>query len=138
MLDNMIGEIMLVSKKNQFSLNEKQKNKIAWMLQEIVEGKQSFIQPQYSLGQLSADMGFSRNVLSAFFNQTMGIHFNDYINQLRVHYCKHLIANGHAHLLTLEGLAQKSGFYNRNTFTTAFKKFTGVTPSYYIRQLAFD
>jgi AraC-like DNA-binding protein len=37
--------------------------------------------------------------------------------------------------ITLEALAYQSGFNNRNSFTLSFKKFTGQTPSEYIRQL---
>ncbi len=117
-----------------FTLSEKQKTEIELRLREIFEVKKSFIQPQYSLSDLSNETGFSRNLLSAFFNQTLGFHFNNYINLLRITYCKHLILNGYASQFTLEGLSKKCGFYNRNTFISAFKKFTGVNPSYYLKQ----
>jgi len=37
--------------------------------------------------------------------------------------------------LTLETIAEKAGFNNRVTFLTAFKKFTGTTPSQYIKNI---
>jgi AraC-like DNA-binding protein len=34
--------------------------------------------------------------------------------------------------LTLQAVAEMSGFGNRATFINAFKKYTGVTPSYFL------
>ncbi|MFH7001249.1 helix-turn-helix domain-containing protein [Flavobacterium bizetiae] len=42
--------------------------------------------------------------------------------------------NGHKQY-KLESVADKSGFNNRNTFTTAFKKVTGKTPMKYIKDI---
>ena len=70
--------------------------------------------------------------LSAFLNREIGLNFNDYLNQQRVRYCRRiLIQKGMVHQLNLKGLALQCGFNNRNTLTTAFKKFTGFTPSRY-------
>jgi AraC-like DNA-binding protein len=46
-----------------------------------------------------------------------------------------LIENGQAEQFTLEALAAKCGFSNRNTFTSAFKKFSGKTPSCFIKKI---
>ncbi len=35
--------------------------------------------------------------------------------------------------LTIEAIAQSVGFRSRNSLITAFKKFTGLTPSEYLR-----
>src|SRR4051794_40412117 len=117
-----------------FILDEKRKSEIELVLKSLLEREKFFTQVQYNLRKLSSVSNFSTNLLSAFFNQSLGLHFNDYLNQLRVIYCKHLIENGCAIQLTLEGLSKKCGFNNRNTFTTAFKKFTGVTPSTFLKQ----
>src|SRR4051812_31922454 len=106
-----------------FMLDDKRKIEIERTLRTLLEREKFFTQVQYNLRKLSSVSNFSTNLLSAFFNQSLGVHFNDYLNQLRVIYCKHLIENGVAVQLTLEGLAKNSGFNNRNTFTTAFKKF---------------
>jgi AraC-like DNA-binding protein len=123
----------LFKKNPQFILTEARKEEINLYLKDTFEVEKPFLQTKYNLGQLSQESGFSRNVISAFLNQELDCCFNDYINLLRIKYCRELMAEGYAHQLALEGLAERCGFYNRNTFTTAFKKFTGLTPSQYIK-----
>ena len=126
-------ENTLEFKKNQFSLDEHRKNKIQLALHAVIEEKKAYICPRYNLSRLSVETNFSTNLLSAFFNQIIGLHYNDYINKNRVLHCVYLIEKGEAEQLTLEGLSKKCGFHNRNTFISAFKKFVGVNPSEYIR-----
>ena len=124
--------LQLVSSK-PFKLEPEQKLDIETRLRETFEDRKLYTQPQFSLRHLSMETRFSTNLLSAFFNQVLGIHFNDYINRLRIHHFKEIVENENMHHLTLAGLAEHCGFHNRNTFTTAFKKFVGITPSKYLR-----
>ena len=61
------------------------------------------------------------------------INFNSYINDLRIKEAVRLITNQEHLLYTVDGLAEKSGFGNRVSFTSAFKKHTGVSPSVFIK-----
>ena len=63
------------------------------------------------------------------------MHFNDVINLHRIKYIEDGLANNKWESLTLEAIAEKAGFNNRITFLTAFKKFTGATPTQYIKSL---
>lgn len=127
-------DILLVERKRPFKLIDEQRVYIEQSLKEIFEEKRVFTQAQYSLSHLSAEIKLSTNHLSAFFNQVLGLHFNDYINKLRVDYFLQMIAGDEARQFTLAGLAERCGFHNRNTFTSAFKKFMGITPSKYMRK----
>jgi AraC-like DNA-binding protein len=92
-----------------------------------------FLKPHYKLKDLSNDLQMPLHQLSAFLNKRLGMHFTDYLNQFRIKYCEELIKNEQPGKLNLKELVPKCGFHNRNTFTTAFKKFTGKTPADYIR-----
>jgi YesN/AraC family two-component response regulator len=92
-----------------------------------------FLKPHYKLKDLAEDLQMPLHQLSAFLNKRLGMHFTDYLNQFRIKYCEDLIKNEKPGRITLKELVTKCGFHNRNTFTTAFKKFTGKTPSDYIR-----
>ena len=116
-----------------FMLDEKRKVQIELVLKSLLERETFFTEVQYDLRKLSTVSKFSTNLLSAFFNQIVGLHYNDYINKYRILHCILLIENGEAAQLTLEGLSKKCGFHNRNTFISAFKKFIGVNPSEYLR-----
>ena len=47
----------------------------------------------------------------------------------RVQYIKAGMVNRQWENITLEAIAEQAGFNNRTTFLSAFKKFTGMTPS---------
>lgn len=115
--------------------------KIAQILKELEEHMQihqPYLATGYNIKSLAQELGMPGYQLSAFLNRQMGVNFNDYLNQYRIDYCKDLIHNGTAGSLNLKGLATKCGFHNRNTFTLAFKKFTGYTPSIYLKQFKLN
>jgi len=103
------------------------------LMTEFMEGKQPFLQIGYSIRSLANELNVPSYQLSAFLNRQLGVNFNDYLNRFRVRYSQELIQEGVAHSLNLKGLSKKCGFNNRNSFTTAFKKFTGHTPSDYVK-----
>lgn len=107
---------------------------ISGRLTEHMVEQRPFLKVGYSIKDLSEEINVPGYQLSAFLNRQKGLNFNDYLNQFRVRYCEEVIRNGDAEMLNLKGIAYNCGFNNRNTFTKAFKKFTGYTPSDYKRQ----
>ena len=97
--------------------------------------KKPFLQHKYSLRDLSIDVDISTNYLSAFINRYHKMNYSDFINSYRVSECKEMIMNGEWKYKTLEAIASDSGFNNRNTFTAAFRKETGQSPSEFLRGL---
>jgi AraC-like DNA-binding protein len=98
-----------------------------------MEDEKPFLRFGYSIGDLAKDLKIPSWQLSAFLNREMGINFNAFLNHYRVWHCEELIQKGLTGNEGLEILALQCGFSNRNTLTTAFKKFTGFTPSRYQR-----
>jgi YesN/AraC family two-component response regulator len=96
--------------------------------------KKPYLQPRYTITQLSRDIRIPAYQLSAIINHRKGLGFSDYINKLRIQHCESLIKIAGGRNISIQKLAAKCGFQNRNTFTNAFKKFTGLTPSDYIRE----
>jgi YesN/AraC family two-component response regulator len=95
-----------------------------------------FLQQKYSLRNLARDVNIPPHYLSAFINHYHKMHFNDFINRYRVAHSKEMIMNGECKHKTLEAISFESGFSNRNTFTSAFKKETGQSPSQFLRKIA--
>lgn len=88
-----------------------------------------YLHTSYRIKDMASDLGIPAHQLSAFINRVLRMHFSDYINKARVEYCRRLIKSKHGEKQNMKELAVKCGFNNRNTFTTAFKKFTGHKPS---------
>lgn len=87
----------------------------------------------YALSDLAGDIGYPYYQISTVINQEFGMNFNDYINRYRIEFCKQNMESERWSHLTLEAIAHECGFNNRNSFTNAFKKFSGETPSKYLK-----
>jgi AraC-like DNA-binding protein len=113
--------------------NGKKLEDLAERLDTFMNTQTPFLQHGYTINDLSAALQIPAYQLSAFLNHQMRVSFNEYLNRFRIMHSKKRITEGAAELLTLEALAFESGFSNRNSFTSAFKQFCGMTPSDFIR-----
>lgn len=104
----------------------------------VLVEKQLFLNHGYTIRMLSDDTGVQAYILSAFINRRYGMNYNDFINEYRIKFCIEKIKNEEWRYKTLEALSKESGFNNRNSFTLAFKKVMGGTPSDFLRQIKVD
>jgi len=116
-------------------LTKKQLSHMKYELEFFLQRNQPFLQHSYSLQQLATSLSFPLYQLSALINQEYGTNFNDLINKYRIEHALRIIKEGKNNNLNINGLADRCGFNNRNSFTNAFKKFTGLTPSEYFKDV---
>lgn len=106
---------------------------IQYRLAQFMAERKPFTEPRYTIKRLAKDLKIPAYQISAFINHELGMNFSDYLNKLRVKYCEELMKRESGKKMNIQQLAAKCGFQNRSTFTNAFKKFTGRTPSEYIK-----
>ncbi|MBN2662198.1 MAG: tetratricopeptide repeat protein [Bacteroidales bacterium] len=116
-----------LSEKEIFIYNELEK--------QINENK-IFTTETLTLDELSKIINTNRNILSKIINQKYQTNFNNLINQNRVKEACRLISQNKHENYTLEAISKNVGFNSRSTFNSAFKKFVGVTPSFYINSIS--
>ncbi|MCU7552313.1 helix-turn-helix domain-containing protein [Chitinophagaceae bacterium LB-8] len=104
-------------------------------LESLMERERPYLRGGYHIKELADDLQIPVYKLSAFINQVYGMRFTDYMNKFRTKYCEELMKTDLSATSNLKELAYKCGFSNRNSFTAAFKKFTGQKPSVYLRRL---
>ncbi|MES1219982.1 MAG: helix-turn-helix domain-containing protein [Bacteroidota bacterium] len=121
-----------------FQMDSDHVSKINDSLIEFLSIERPFLTPGYTLKDLARDLNIPLHHLSAFINQQYGVHFNNFINEFRINYFKEKITNEEWRRKKIEAIAGESGFNNRNTFTVAFKKITGLNPSEYIKNIRGD
>jgi len=99
----------------------------------IIELMVEFINKNYSqnisLKQIAEVVYMSPNYLCDLFRQETGIHFSNYITQVRVRNAKELLKT-RAELKSYE-IAELVGYKDAKYFTQVFKKQVGVTPTEY-------
>jgi AraC-like DNA-binding protein len=115
------------------NLSSQKIKEIEAKLEKVLDQEKKFLQRGYSIHTLSEDMGIPSYLLTIYLNQRLQTNFSDLINQKRVDECCELISSGKYDYLSLLGIAELSGFNNRNSFTQAFQKFKNVSPSLYIK-----
>jgi AraC-like DNA-binding protein len=89
---------------------------------------QPFLKQDCNLAKMSELLGIPVHHLGYYFREVKKQPFTDYRNGWRVTYAKKLIMGGLTNFMTLEAIGLLSGFSNRNTFFTAFKKIEGISP----------
>lgn len=97
--------------------------------------EKTYLKHDITLAELAEQLKTRPYILSAFLNRKYEMHFNVLINKLRIEYITEGLANDKWGILTLEAIGQQAGFNNRTTFFNSFKKFTGMTPTQYIKEM---
>jgi len=101
-------------------------------LEHTIEQQQLYLNKTLTLADLAQAVGSNRTYVSAYLMQVKGLTFYDYINQLRIEKKSIPLMQEHPEY-TLEHMAHESGFNSVSTFRRAFVKYTGKTPSAYLR-----
>ena len=102
-------------------------------LTDLMEAEKPFKAYMISLAQLSKMLGLTSAEVSQIINENSGMNFNDFINEYRVEEAKKLFL--HSNDLLIKEIMYDSGFRSTSTFNSAFKKFTGMSPSKFRKSL---
>jgi AraC-like DNA-binding protein len=124
--------IKVKSEKND-TLPVQKVNEIETKLEEVLDSEKKYLQHGYSIHSLAADTEIPVYLLTLYINHHLKSNFSDLINQKRIAESCKLIESGKYEHLSIIGLAEMSGFNNRNSYTLAFQKFQKVSPSAYIK-----
>ena len=87
------------------------------------------------LSSLAEETGYSYSYLSRYFQKTVGIPYNTYVNQYRVGRACYLLSSTAMPVLELSA---ECGFNAVRSMNRNFQRFTGLTPVEYRRRYAPD
>lgn len=116
-------------------LSEEQKKELKTCIKQYFEKETDFLQQDFSLSTLSAQLDIPKHHLSETINQDLGITFFALVNKNRVAHVIELMKEGRADEMSLEGLGFSAGFNTKSAFFRNFKEHTGQTPSQYLRAI---
>jgi AraC-like DNA-binding protein len=108
-------------------------DKLAKRFDEMVKGQQVYLNPACDLSSMGKSMDMTGAKLSKSIKTYYGLTFAEFINRLRIHYFLDQRSNFSQY--TMETYIYQSGFSNRSTFYAAFKKYVGVNPSFYLKEM---
>lgn len=87
---------------------------------------------ELTLDDISKELYISPQYFSRLYKQEMGINFIEKLTTVRMENAKNLMKNGN---LSIKEICYLSGYSDPNYFSRLFKKFEGVSPSTYQKQI---
>ncbi len=115
------------------SLTNEQSNKIHRDLVRLMETERPFLNSELNLHELASRLLVSPNHLSQVINSELNKNFFDFVNEYRVKEAKKLLISSDLSHLSILGISMDAGFNSKSSFYSAFKKYTGLTPTQFIK-----
>ena len=98
-------------------------------IDQYMESTQVFTNPELTIVDLSEGVDKHPKIVSEAINTVGKQNFNSYVNNYRIKKAEALLLAEDSLNLSVEGIGIESGFKSKSSFYSAFKKFTGTTPS---------
>lgn len=136
--DNTSPEDLKDANKGKYvksSLTSDKSQEYLKILKQFMEDEKPYLEPKISLKDVSERLEIHPNHLSQVINEKLNVNFYDFINGYRVEEFKNRLSNDTDKKFTLLAHAYDSGYSSKSSFNEVFKKFTGLTPSQYQKQL---
>lgn len=111
-------------------------DKYKQLIEEYFSAEQPYLQPKFSVHQMSVGTGIPLHHLSYLLNNYYNKRFTDFVNEYRIQYVLDRIKEGALTELSVDGLSRKAGFSSRSNFSLTFKKHTGITPTEYLQRVS--
>jgi len=118
-----------VKKYQTSALTPDRAEQILKKLMTTVEEEEIYLDPDLTLKKISEKIMVHPNHISQIVNDTLNQSFNDFINSYRIKVAQEKLMDPQEMNKTILEIAYDVGFYSKSVFNTAFKKFTGLTPS---------
>ncbi len=93
-----------------------------------------YLNANLTLAQVADEIDITPHRLSQLLNDNVGQNFASYLNSFRVAAAQEKLKKGTSY--TLEALGYECGFNSKSTFYSAFKRYAGVTPAQYRKQVS--
>jgi AraC-like DNA-binding protein len=105
---------------------------LAAKVEEYFKTTEVFLNSQLTAELLGSLTGHPHRLIGQSIKHTHGISFRDYLNNYRISYIEEKLSDpAYLAKLSIESIAEASGFGSRQSFYTAFKKAKGCTPKEY-------
>jgi len=136
--ENKIPKPASIKNINSFNIPEETYQKILFKMEKF-EKSLGFLKKDITLSYLSNQFKTNPKSLSLVIKMNKDKTFNNYINGLKISYITQKLYEDRLYReFKINYLSEECGYSSSKVFVTAFKKETGVTPSYYITNLKID
>ena len=100
-------------------------------VRQYMEDKEPYLNPSLSIHDLARQTNSPTRELSILINHHLNKHFFDFVNEYRIEKAKQMLTDPDKKEFTVLEILYDVGFNSKSSFNTAFKKYTGFTPTQY-------
>lgn len=118
----------------QAPLQSEEMESIGAKINELMSARHYFTKKDLKISDLAAEIGSNRTYVSNYINRTYHCSFSDMVNRLRIEYAQQLIISS-AKGTKITQIADESGFASEQSFYRNFRKFVGMTPAEWQKEL---
>ena len=133
---------LVLKNNNVFNLDKKKKytnlnltpeevERFKQKIVQVMEKQKPYLKTHFSLSQCAELTGIPGHILSYVLSESLKQNFLHFVNTYRIEEAKVALLDSRKQHLSIAGIAIDCGFNSLSSFNTAFKKFTGTTPSNY-------
>ena len=117
-------------------LNDELKIEILKKVLDVMEREKYYTNKLISLPDLAKKVNTSANNLSQVLNEKLNTTFFEFIANYRAKEAQDILSDKSNSNLKIEDIAELVGYNSKSAFNTAFKKYTGKTPSDFRKNLS--
>ena len=113
-------------------LTDEQKQDIKNSIIFYMNSNKNYLNINYSINTLAKDIDISRSYISQVINELFKQNFRNFLNEYRIKEARKILSSPNNLIYTIESIAELVGYKSKSTFNKTFKKYVGVTPSFYL------
>lgn len=132
----LVSDIIIEEKNSSIvAVTDKEYNEELVKLKRYMVEQKPFLNPSLTIQDVSAAIEIPVRDLSLLINHKLGQHFYDFVNTYRIENAMDILKDATKSKVTILEILYEVGFNSKSSFNTAFKKYTGNTPTSYRKEL---
>ncbi len=120
------------------NLKEEQRSELAEKIERLMETDKVYCEPDFSLDMLAERVESNTKYVSQTINAAFGKNFSSYVNDYRVRLAMERLADEEFSNYTVAAVGESVGFKSQSSFTSVFRKATGLSPSIFRKMSIVD
>lgn len=109
-------------------------SKLKQALWKLFSEQHIYTQPNLKVVDIATMLNTNRTYISTLINNEIGCNFSDLTNHFRIEHAKTLLTDPENKHLSIEEIAEQSGFANSNSFYRAFRKKEEMSPNQFRKE----
>lgn len=102
------------------------------------EEEKKYLKLDCTINDVAEFINTNKTYLSKVINVVKKKPFTNYVNELRLIHAIQLLKSKDYKKYTIKAISKEAGFKSKSTFNSAFKEYTGLTPSEFLKSIEQD